>query len=63
MIEIQMVVMRMIPLIQTEAFWERKEFFMPDLERTDESNNVYESVFIFLGKGSDYLQERYEKGD
>ena len=61
MVEIQTVAMRMIPLIQTEAFWERKEFLMPD--RTNESNNIYESVFMSLGKGIDYLQERYEEGE
>ena len=59
--ELQAVAEQMLPLIQREAFWERKENYSFRGKMAETADAVYEDVAMTLGSGIDGLQEKYHQ--
>ena len=59
--ELAAVAEKMLPFLQKEAFWERKESFLQQKAKTGDSDMLCEDVVMSLGEGLDRLQEYYER--
>ena len=59
--ELQVVAEEMLPLMQEEAFWERRVFHGENEHQNEVSGVIHEQVVMSLGNGIDCLQERYSE--